>query len=109
MTTVFEGGEQSPFAYAFRNAVREVGNYGEIYRRTLEGLLPRPVPDQINGGDSGLIYAFPFGTPDGVLAEGPQQGSTLDEIQTRGYLKCGISLRVIFAQFDATNQTWDGK
>jgi ABC-type amino acid transport substrate-binding protein len=105
-TTVF--GETSPFALAFRNAVREVGNYGEIYRRTLEVLLPRPIPDRINEGDSGLIYSYPFGAIDGVVAAGPALGSTLDEIRTRGFLKCGISRRVIFAQFDTASQTWDG-
>jgi hypothetical protein len=95
------------FPDVFRNAVKIVGNYGEIYRRNLEALLPRPVPDRINPGDSGLIYAFPFGSLEAV-GEGPIAGGTLDAIMQRGHLRCGISRRVIFAQFNSTSQSWNG-
>ena len=64
---------------AFRNAVKDVGNYGEIYNRHLATLLPRPTPDSINRGNSGLIYAFPFSSLDG---NGPTatRGGTLEKI-----------------------------
>jgi general L-amino acid transport system substrate-binding protein len=109
-TDAFGNITSSPFAFAFRNAVREVGNYAEIYQRTLQAILPRPIPDQINPGNSGLMYAFPFGNinVNGTVGPGPTPGDTLDTIRTRGFLKCGISRRIIFAQFDANNQTWNG-
>jgi general L-amino acid transport system substrate-binding protein len=100
-------GEGSEFALAFRYAVRAVGNFAEIYLRTLEAILPRPVADTINKGDTGLIYSFPFGNLD-VVGSNPESGSTLAKIQARGFLQCGISKRVIFANFDEATQTWDG-
>jgi general L-amino acid transport system substrate-binding protein len=96
------------FQEAFRRSVRLVGNYGEIYRRHLEDLLPRPVPDRINSGDSGLIYSFPFGGLS-ALGPNPNPGGTLQAIIDRGHLRCGISRRVIFAQFDPSTQSWAGE
>lgn len=96
-----------PYQLAFRNAVRAVGNFAEIYQRTLEPILPRPSINQINVGDSGLLYSHPFGSLSGV-GSGTTDGGTLAAIQQRGFLKCGISTRVIFANFDETSQEWDG-
>jgi general L-amino acid transport system substrate-binding protein len=103
-TTVFG----DTFANMFSNAIQIVGNYGEIYGRNLEALLPRPPPDMINKGDSGLIYAFPFGDVRAV-GDGPVMGGTLEKIRQRGYLRCGISRRVIFAQFNVSRQSWNGE
>lgn len=109
-TGVFDGGNtQGRFAGAFRNAVKAVGNYAEVYRRNLEALLPRPTQDDINPGDSGLLYSFPFGSIDGAtVRDRPIQGGTLRQIKDRGFLRCGISSRVIFAQLNSTSQQWDG-
>ena len=92
----------------FKLAVATVGNYGEMYRRHLEDILPRPVPDRINSGDSGVIYAYPFGNLQRV-GDGPVAGGTLESILARGKLRCGVSRRAIFARLDAASQTWVGK
>ena len=95
------------FRDMFINAVKDVGNYGEVYRRHLEPILPRPEPDRINNGETGLIYSFPFGsvTPIGF---GAVRGGTLEKILMRGRLRCGISRRSIFAEFDQITQSWSG-
>jgi hypothetical protein len=96
------------FRDMFVNTISDVGNYGEVYQRHLEPILPRPIPDRINSGDtSGLIYSFPFGslTPIGA---GAFAGGTLDTILIRGHLRCGISRRSIFAEFDQNTQSWSG-
>lgn len=81
-----------------RSAVKAVGNYGELYERNLESLLPRSVTNTINdGGEGGLLYAFPFASLEGV-GGGPVPDGTLSKILERGFLKCGVSKRVIFAQ-----------
>ena len=103
-TTVF--GDQ--YAAMFQHAVGIVGNFGEIYRNNLEELSARPQPDQINSGDSGLIYAMPFGSLQ-TLGDGPTPGGALEAILARGHLRCGISRRLIFAQLDTSTQRWDGK
>jgi ABC-type amino acid transport substrate-binding protein len=105
-TTVF-GDEGSPLALAFRNAVQAVGSYSELYQRSLGTLLPRPTINTINTGDTGLLYSFPFGDVD-IVGPTPPSWSTLSRIQARGFLKCGISTRVIFANLNETTQTWDG-
>jgi general L-amino acid transport system substrate-binding protein len=100
-------GEGSQFALAFRNAVSAVGNYAEIYQRTLESIMPRPTVDKINKGDTGLIYSLPFGNLNAV-GSNPASGSTLAIIKARGFLRCGISTRVIFANLDEATGSWDG-
>jgi len=72
----------------FRDAVAAVGNYGEIYDRTLESVLPRSGLNEINEGGSGLIYSIPFGS---LGSEGPLSASdTIAEILDDGMLKCGV-------------------
>jgi general L-amino acid transport system substrate-binding protein len=90
-----------------RNAVGTVGNYGEIYERHLAPiLLDRPIPDKINRGNSGLIYALPFGniTRPGP---GPTPNGTLAKVLARGKLICGIRRSALFAMTD-TNDMWYG-
>lgn len=95
------------FQGMFRNVISAVGNYGEVYARNLEALVPRPVADSVNTGDSGVIYSLPFGTVDAV-GNGPVEGGTLEAILKRGFLNCGISTRVIFASFDEATKEWSG-
>ena len=81
------------FQDMFRNAVGAVGNFGEIYERHLEEIVPRNTLDTINrNGTTGLIYSFPFG---GIANIGPEpsQGSAMDGIMERGMLQCGIIQR----------------
>ena len=91
----------------FRDVIRTVGNYGEIYERNLELILPRPVPDLINNGNSALIYAFPFGnlanTPGAFPGSSTSlnamnnnnalaNGGRLSRIMNQGSLRCGITI-----------------
>eukprot|EP00934_Nitzschia_sp_Nitz4_P005117 Nitzschia sp. Nitz4//scaffold238_size30058//11696//14318//NITZ4_008000-RA/size30058-augustus-gene-0.16-mRNA-1//-1//CDS//3329543531//5107//frame0 len=108
-TTVFDYGVVGgTFAKVFQDIVATVGNYGDVYERTLESILPRPAPDKINRGNSGVMYAFPFGDLDSAEVTGLVPGGTLETIVNRGYLRCGINNRVIFALFDSATNTWDG-
>jgi hypothetical protein len=93
------------FKDMFSNAVGAVGNYGEMYSRHLESLVPRAAVHTVNDGSTGRIYAFPFGGLDKTNGPGPTPGGTLESILRRGYLRCGVSERIIFAQFE----TSDGK
>jgi general L-amino acid transport system substrate-binding protein len=89
-----------------RNAVEAVGNYGQLYERNLEYFLPRSVTNTVNdGGEGGLLYAFPFADLQGV-GTGPVPDGTLSKILERGFLKCGVSKRVIFAQ--ESDGVWSG-
>lgn len=74
----------------FINAVSAVGNYGEMYFRHLENIVPRKGLNLINNG-TGLIYSHPFGA---VGNEGPPPvpGGTLETIVERGKLRCGTSV-----------------
>ena len=75
----------------FRNVIRVVGNYADIYGEHLEGEFPREAVNQLNNGTTGLMYAHPFGdlgpTPeDEYVTFGP----TLERILNRGKLLCGV-------------------
>jgi general L-amino acid transport system substrate-binding protein len=64
--------------------------------------------NRMNGGDTGLLYSFPFGD---TASEGPQievASPTVAAMKARGYLSCGISLRKGFAEFDSISRTWSG-
>jgi hypothetical protein len=92
----------------FQNAVREVGNYAEIYARHLEPIVPRRDVNKINDGSTGLIFSHPFGSVE-RRGPGPIPGGTLEEIRNRGFLRCGITPDLaIFAIFDAETQTHSG-
>ena len=99
------------FQNGIRNAVSAVGNYAEMYERNLESILPRPVPDRINNGNSGLIYSLPFGFLDRV-GSGPIAGGTLEAIMLRGHLRCGVEQQEVFArklENGDGSSTWSGK
>ena len=92
------------------NAIAAVGNYGEMYARHLERILHRPIADEINPGNSGLIYSMPFGTlePLDTFGPGPSDGGTLTMIQNRGSLKCGVLPRIGFAGKNSQSSRWTG-
>lgn len=103
------------FRNMFVDALVEVGNYGEIYERNLESMLPRPTVNTINGGDdssglTGLIYSHPFGSREAIQANGPSpvDGGTLRTIVQRGHLRCGITTRRLVAELDSETQEWKG-
>jgi len=99
-------GEGSPYSLAFRNAVQAVGSYADLYERNLETILARPAVDLINKGITGQLYALPFGDLD-VTPESPEISNTLVLIRNRGFLKCVISTRVIFANLNEETKAWE--
>jgi ABC-type amino acid transport substrate-binding protein len=94
------------YGASFGYAVGADGNSAELYARHLEGIVPRQDLKHINVGDSGLIDNMSFGN---LFTLGSGSEGTLAEITSRGYLKCGIARRSIFAEFNtATQQQWQG-
>lgn len=99
----------------FRHSIRTVGNYGDLFSRWLEPLVPRPRTDQINDGMSGLVYSLPFGSlhhdidnlPDPSIVN-PINDGTIQRIMNNGHLKCGIINHPAFVQFDPVSQQWSG-
>ena len=45
----------------FQNAIAAVGNYGEMYERSLTELLPRSGLNTLNRGTTGELYSMPLG------------------------------------------------
>ena len=78
-----------------------------IYEKHMAPYIPRGDANQINVGNTGAMYATPFGDlqPE-VLPE--TSSVTVDEIRRRGHLKCGITQASIFAEFDAATGSWRG-
>ena len=97
----------SQFSGMFVNVVSTVGNYGEMYQRHLEPLLPRQPVNRINEGDSPLMYAHPFGHVS-TLGMTPPKDCTLELIRQRGWLRCGVRRLLGFAEFDTLTQEWSG-
>lgn len=78
---------------AYRDAIAAVGNYGELYERFLEPLLPRqPLNMGYTAGaqnENGLLYAHPFGKIDQARDDTPL-GATLRALLEQGFLRCGV-------------------
>jgi len=96
------------FKNMFINAIRAVGNYGEIYTRHLEDIIPRQDTNVINDGTSGLIFSHPFGNLLGSASSGHVEGGILEKIFQRGYLKCGILDQNTLGRFDTEKHTPSG-
>jgi ABC-type amino acid transport substrate-binding protein len=97
------------YRYMFLDAVSAVGNFGEIYERHLEPLVPRSPGNMINVGGSPLMSAYPFGSLEsGDDTQPPTAGGTIDEIKKRGFLACGVTRAAIFAEFNSTTRTYSG-
>ena len=70
----FQGGDISDLGFGvapqfIQRAIRAVGNYGEIYERTIGGILPRPCSLNALAGEDksrclpgtgGILYALPY-------------------------------------------------
>jgi ABC-type amino acid transport substrate-binding protein len=79
------------------NANKEVGHFGEIYDRNLEVLVSREAINSVNNGtEGGLITSIPFGKSS--LGPEPAQHGTLQSIQSRNVLNCGVAIGTIFAK-----------
>ena len=95
--------------------ISELGNYGEVYQRTLERIVPRDglnwlysASNNTKNNTDGLLYYFPFGNLETDRRD-PTPGGTLERILQRGHLVCGLSrLGPGFAQRDATDGLWKG-
>mmetsp|Transcript_17588 Transcript_17588/g.40205 ORF Transcript_17588/g.40205 Transcript_17588/m.40205 type:complete len:1220 (-) Transcript_17588:60-3719(-) len=77
----------------FTSALRAVGNYGEIYDRHMEAIVPRKALNVLysNTGNesSGLHYSHPVGGI-GKFRKNLQQDSKISRIFNRGDIICGI-------------------
>ena len=94
------------YALSFQNAIRAVGNYDELYERSLAKIVPRSGLNELNQGSTGRILGGEFGSLD---KEGPLfHSGTLDNIKAKGFVSCGVNVRAGFAEFDHTTNTWSG-
>lgn len=76
------------------DAVAAVGNYNEIYDRHLQGAVSRQPINFLNTGESGLLFAHPFGDTT-IEGPGPVEGGLLGRILARGHLRCGVMTKSI--------------
>ncbi|CAB9505640.1 Putative amino-acid ABC transporter-binding protein YhdW [Seminavis robusta] len=113
-TTLF--GEE--YQDMFVQAIRAVGNYGELYAKHYEGRVPRQGMNVVQRGGpnkTGLLVTDPLGKilideslHQGALPE-PVKGGTLESIRQRGFLRCGlVGERAGFAEYNETSQVWSG-
>ena len=93
----------------FVDAIAAVGNFGELYARHLEEIVPRAGLNSLNvDGTTGMLYSFPFGDLE-ADGPGPVQNGTLQAILDRGHLRCGLSSNITsFAEFDPDSDDWGG-
>lgn len=94
------------FKFMFHDAVAVVSDYGALYERHLQKYYPRSDANRINV-DTAAMFALPFGKlrPDTLPIV---SSDTLGKIRSRGFLKCGITSAVIFAEFDTSINEWTG-
>ena len=81
-------------------AIDAVGNYGEMYARHLESLVPREPVHNINIGGSestGLLYDHPFGDMTNIGLDMMING-TLEQIRNRHHLRCGVTILAGFGE-----------
>uniref|UniRef100_A0A7S4MXE2 Solute-binding protein family 3/N-terminal domain-containing protein n=1 Tax=Odontella aurita TaxID=265563 RepID=A0A7S4MXE2_9STRA len=76
-------------ATRFRNVIAAVGNYGELHERHFQATLSRGRVNELNKGESGLMFSHPFGslTSNG---SGAIKNGTLELIKEHKELRCGI-------------------
>jgi ABC-type amino acid transport substrate-binding protein len=81
-----------------------VGPLGEIYERNLEQFVPRQTINTINNGlMGGVIYSMSLGNLTGSIGLEPDQNSTLQKIQDRNSLNCGVNFAAVFAEKTLSN------
>lgn len=94
------------FRLMFQNAVAANGNYGELYAKNLQDLLPRGGMNDINAG-TGLLFPLPLGFAEAVGPE-PNTEGALGRIRRRGFLNCGVFPSPGFAVQDPVTSLWSG-
>jgi general L-amino acid transport system substrate-binding protein len=83
----------SDYESMIAQAVGSIGNFGELYERTIGPRLPREGLNRLRtdncDDEGGLIYGFPFG---GVLDGDPIKdgGGKLGEVVNRRKIRCGV-------------------
>lgn len=95
------------FQLMFINSVAAVGNYGEMYARHLERIVPRSEINKINDGSSPLIYSYPYGELQ-LTGNTISPTGTIQQILDRGFLRCGTRRQAGFGDFDVATQSWTG-
>eukprot|EP00586_Coscinodiscus_wailesii_P019031 CAMPEP_0172518068 /NCGR_PEP_ID=MMETSP1066-20121228/290236_1 /TAXON_ID=671091 /ORGANISM="Coscinodiscus wailesii, Strain CCMP2513" /LENGTH=1365 /DNA_ID=CAMNT_0013300363 /DNA_START=216 /DNA_END=4313 /DNA_ORIENTATION=- len=97
------------FTDMFNNAIAANGNYGELYEKDVERYIPRGTGlNNINKGNTALLYPFPFGKTD-TQGPDPTSGGTIERIFKRGTMNCGVRNNMMgFATEDPMTLTWIG-
>ena len=101
-------GEDLEMASVAVAIVSEFGNYGDLYEKHLESLLPRQGLNSLSiDGGMGLLYPFPYGM---LTAKGPDPiaNGTLEAILQRGSLRCGLIPQPGLAEQNVSDGTWSG-
>ena len=109
----FEDGINEDLKNRMVRVVSTVGNYGELYGAEVDDTFARDrqginsLYSNAEGTGTGLLYSYPFGQE---IDEYPPEfeSSFLDQIQARGYLRCGITEKPGFATFNATTIEYSG-
>lgn len=93
------------FQGMFREAVRAVGNYGELWEENVP--FPRTGMNLPNERTSGLILSIGLG----VISDygpPPETDGKISEIVKDGFLKCGVRIEKGLATYDETTDSWSG-
>jgi hypothetical protein len=90
-------GDDYKNSFFFTN--RDVGNFGEIYNRSLEAYVPRQKINTINSNGmlGGVMYSIPFGNLERSYDGSELKNSTLYKIQNATLLECGVRYETVFA------------
>jgi len=81
----------SDYRNMFRQAIAYGGNFGQLHARAFPEFTPRNGMNRINEGDTGLLYALPFGEIEAsqdVIPLSPVMQMVLD----RSVLRCGVQV-----------------
>jgi len=95
----------------FIRAIKAVGNYGEMLARKFSNQTFRQGFNSVNRGSQvGRLYSFPLGdTRNGEDVAFAVPNGTLEQLQTRGYLRCGVfGDSPGFAMFNNNSGPWEG-
>eukprot|EP00797_Seminavis_robusta_P001133 Sro1070_g237740.2 (661) ;mRNA; r:13714-15696 len=111
MRTLFRGNHHNnTTADVMVDVVSQFGNYGDLYMKHLESVVPRRGLNLVytKYDTSGLLYSLDFHDFDHI-GPGPIPLGTIDSILTRGHLICGIYPRPGFAEASPTQtNSWSG-
>jgi len=90
-------GDEYKDMFLFTNQV--VSHSGDIYGNNLEKYVPRQTINTINDGTmGGVIYSVSFGNLTGSVGTESDTSGTLQAIQVRNSLNCGVFVSAIFTE-----------